>query len=143
MVQKDKFIGTWRLESWLESDNHGNMFCPLKEDISGFLTFSPKNYTVVISGIEPELFKTLSDRNSFDHKHRSDLFSTILFHHGEYIFSHHELIYKIQCSNHHLWKGSHFHRYFKLIEQNRLQTSTPPVMKDGAKYISNLMWIRD
>lgn len=143
MVQQDELIGTWLLESWFESDNCGNKFCPLGSDISGFLTYTKDNYTVVISGIEPRHFRALANRQCHDHKHRTDVFSKVLSHQGDYTFSHHELIYRIKGSNHHHWKGSHHKRYFKLLPNNRLQTSTPPFIKDGVKYVSNFVWRRE
>lgn len=142
-MHKDLLIGTWSLESWYESDNHGNKFCPLGADISGFLTYTDHDYTVVVSGIEPKHFKLLPNKTAHDHKHRSVVFSTLISHQGDYKFSHHELIYRIKGCNHHHWKGSHHRRYFKLLDRNRLQTSTPPFIKDGIKYVSNFVWRRE
>lgn len=142
MVQQNELIGTWRLESWFESDNHGNKFCPLGSDPSGFLTYTNTDYTVVLSGIESRHFRSLANKKAHDHHHRANVFSNILSHQGEYKYSHRELIYRINGSNHHHWKGSHHRRYFKLLAADRLQTSTPPFVKDGIKYVSNFVWRR-
>lgn len=143
-MQRDNLIGTWRLERWVEVDSRGGEYYPQGEKMSGLLTYTDSGYTVVLSGVEPHHIKRLSNRETtHDHDHRLELFSSIISHEGECLFDKGMVTYIIGSSNHHHWHGTRHRRHFRLLDDNRLQTSTPPFVKDGVRYVSNMLWVRE
>jgi hypothetical protein len=143
MTIQNQFVGTWRLVSWENRDDSGNVSYPFGQDAVGYLIYTEDGY---MSGT---LMKAKANRPNFavgdilggSTEEQARAVQTYIHYCGKYEIQVNKVIHHIEASLFPNWVGINQERFFE-FQGNRLSLSTPPLLMNGKQQRGYLIWER-
>ncbi len=138
---QNQFVGTWRLLSWENRDESGNVSYPFGQDAVGYLIYTDDGY---MSGT---LMK--ANRPSFaggdvlggSTQEQAMATQTYIHYCGKYEIQSNKVIHHIETSLFPNWVGINQERFFE-FQGKQLSLSTPLLLMNGKLQRGFLIWER-
>lgn len=138
-MNKDKFIGTWKLLSLESKTEDGNVNYPLGKDVSGYLTYTEQNF-MSVSMMQPNrpIFKSLDIKGGVIEEKVAAIDGCVSYC-GRFTIQGKKIIHHIELSLFPNWVGIDQERFYE-FQSDRLILSTSPFLIEGQKQTAHLIW---
>ena len=134
-------IGTWRLLSWENRDENGQVSHPLGKDAAGYIMFNPDGY-MFVAIMRPERPKfAAGDLLSGGTEERAQAAGTYVSYCGRYEFRGNTVVHRVELSLFPNWEGVEQERLVE-VRSNRMTLSTRPMLLGGGRRSAHLIWER-
>jgi len=140
-MERNPFVGTWRLMSLEMRKSDGQVSYPLGHDAIGFIMYTDDGYMSVamMSSGRPKFAAGDIRRGTMEEKVAAA--ETYISYCGRYEIREDRIIHHVAVSFFPNWVGADQERTFK-FDGNCLWLSTPPFLADGVQQTSRLIWER-
>ena len=140
-MERNPFVGTWRLVSLEMRKPDGQVGYPLGHDAVGYLMYAEDGYMSVamMNADRPKFASGDIRRGTIEEKVAAS--DTYVSYCGRYEIRDDKIIHHIAVSFFPNWIGVDQERAFK-FDGNRLSLSTLPFLADGLQQTSHLIWER-
>ena len=134
-------IGTWRLISWENRDENGEVSYPLGKDAVGYIMYNSDGYMfVAIMSPERPRFAA-GDLLSGSTEARAQAAGTYVSYCGRYEFRGNTVIHRVELSLFPNWEGVEQERLVE-VRGNRMTLSARPMLLGGGRRSARLIWER-
>lgn len=138
-MDRNRFVGTWRLLSWEARGTTGKATYPVGQDATGYISYSSDSYvSVAIMFGERPLF-VAGDLLAGNQEERAAAAATYVSYAGPYEVLADRVVHHIEVSLFPNWVGSRQERFFEFTD-NRLTLSTAPILAGGIERRHYLVW---
>lgn len=138
MATRQDFVGAWKLISFHNKDEDGNLSYPFGKDAKGMIYYDRSGYMGV--NIMPEGRVKFQSGDMFIAT-KDEIESAIKYisYAGKYTVKEDKVVHQIEVSLFPNWVGVDQERFYKFVG-NRLVLSTRPMKFNGKKVVSELVW---
>ncbi len=140
-MERNPFVGTWRLLSLETRNPDGRVSYPLGHDAVGYLMYTEDGYMcgAMMNADRPEFAGGDVRRATVEEKVAA--WDTYVSYCGRYEIRDNKVIHHIAVGFFPNWVGAELERAFE-FDGNRLSLSTPPFLIDGLQQTSHAIWER-
>jgi hypothetical protein len=140
-VERNPFVGTWRLVSLEMRKPDGQVSYLLGHDAVGYIMYTEDGYMSVamMSAGRPKFAAGDFTRGTVEEKVAAA--DTYISYSGRYEIRDNKIIHHIAVSFFPNWIGAAQERIFE-FDGNQLSLSTPPFLADGVQQTAHLIWGR-
>ena len=140
-MNKNRFVGTWKLLSFTSRTEDGRIDYPLGKDVIGYITYTSESImSVSIMSPNRPLFYS-GTRKSGTTEEKSTAFDGYVSYCGRFDVLDEKVVHHIELSLFPNWVGTDKERFFE-FRRNKLTLSTPPFLLEGEKHTAHLVWQR-
>lgn len=140
-MMPNQFVGTWRLVSWENRDDSGNVSYPFGQDAVGYLIYTEDGYMsgTLMRANRPSFAGQDILGGSLEEQARA--VQSYIAYCGKYEIQSNKVIHHISASLFPNWVGITQERFFE-FQGNQLSLSTPPLLMNGKQQRGYLIWER-
>ncbi len=140
-MTENPFLGTWRLLSWENRDETGQLGFPLGPGAVGYLTYTADGY-IFAQIMAPER-PPLATRNPFGgaDAEAAAAARAHMSYCGTYEVQGEEVVHRVAVSDFPNWVGGEQRRFY-IFEDGKLILSAPPFMTKKGEITTSLIWER-
>jgi hypothetical protein len=141
MIQ-NQFVGTWRLVSWENRDEDGNVSYPMGQDAVGYIMYTEDGYMSanLMKANRPTF--TAGDLLGGTPEEKARAAETYIAYCGQYEIQTNKVIHHIKASLFPNWVGLKQERFFEFIGNNQLSLSAAPFLMSGKQRTARVLWER-
>ncbi|HEY9674520.1 MAG TPA: lipocalin-like domain-containing protein [Waterburya sp.] len=141
MTLQSQFVGSWRLISWENRDDSGNVSYPFGQDAIGYLIYTDDGYMsgTLMKANRPHFAGQDILGGSIEEQARAA--QSYIHYCGKYEIQTNKVIHHIEASLFPNWVGINQERFFE-FQGNQLSLSTPPLLMNGKQQRGYLIWER-
>ncbi len=140
-MTSNPLIGTWRLVSWENRDESGQVSYPLGEDALGYIIYNADGYMFVAIMSSGRTKFALGDLLGGTPEERAQAAGTYVSYCGRYEFRGETVIHHVELSLFPNWVGVEQERLVE-VRGNRLEVSTRPMLFGGVQRSAHLIFKR-
>ena len=138
---KDVLTGTWKLVSFTNTTDKGEVKFLMGQKPIGFSTYTPEGRMSVVITAEARKPLSVNDRFAAPAEERAEAFSTVIAYAGRYTFTGDKVTHHVEASWLPNYAGTDLVRFIKL-QGDRLILRTPPMLQAGAQTTNEVVWER-
>ena len=138
-MEKNRFVGTWKLASWENHDESGQITYPLGKDAKGFINYSEDGYMFVHIMAGNRRIISSDDLFGIKPDECVDAAASHISYCGEYVIEHDDIIHKVEVCSFPNWIGSDQRRNFE-FKDGRLFLSVQGLKVDKGQVTAYLVW---
>ena len=140
-MKPNPLIGTWRLESWENRSDDGQISYPLGKDAVGYIMYGSDGY-MFVAIMHPERREfAAADLLSGSPEERAQAAETYVSYCGRYEFRGDTVVHHVELSLFPNWVGVEQERLVE-VRGDRLTLSTRPILLGGMQRTAHLIWER-
>ena len=140
-VASNPLIGTWKLISWENRDESGQVGYPLGRDALGYIMYNPDGY-MFVAIMTPERPKfAAGDLLSGTPEERAQAADTYVSYCGRYEYRGETVVHQVELSLFPNWMGVEQERLVE-VRGDRMMLSTRPMLFGGMQRSAHLIWER-
>ena len=138
-MDKEKLVGTWRLVSWENRDENGNISHPLGSDAKGYISYTVDGHVFV--HIMAGNRKEFSTEGLFDVTPTEcvQAYTTHISYCGPYEIDGQTIVHKVEVCSYPNWIGS-VQRRHAVFKDGKLTLSAKGIRVDAGKVDAYLVW---
>jgi hypothetical protein len=138
---RDVLVGTWKLVSFTNTTDKGEVKFMMGHKPIGFLTYTPEGRMSVVIQAEGRKPLSVNDRFAAPAEERAEAFSSVIAYAGRYTFAGDKVTHHVEASWLPNYAGTDLVRSVKL-QGDRLTLRTPPILQASVQTINELVWER-
>jgi hypothetical protein len=136
-----RFVGTWRLVSFIFQDSDGGIRLPYGEHPSGYIFYMPDGYMAVAFMPADRSHFQGGDVMGGTPEEKSRAMETFFTYCGTFEVQGDQVVHHIEVSLFPNWSGLDQRRFYQ-FEGRRLTLSSPPQLFQGRERSARLVWER-
>jgi hypothetical protein len=138
-MTQNQFVGTWRLVSWENRDEDGNVSYPVGQDAFGYVMYTEDGYmsATVMEANRPNF--AVGDFLGGTPEEQAMAAQTYVAYCGKYEIQANKVIHYVEASLFPNWVGVKQERFFE-FKGNLLSLSTAPMLMNGKQQTAHLIW---
>ncbi|MCP4180658.1 MAG: lipocalin-like domain-containing protein [bacterium] len=135
-MNKDKILGSWRLQNFNTEDESGNIFYPLGKSVDGLIMYTSDGY-MSANIIALSMKECISEGINLKNLHQGK--GSYLSYSGSYTLHEDRVIHHVKVSLIPEWIDGDQERFYR-IENNKLTITSFTENKDGSVFKHTLIW---
>ncbi|MGZ7044074.1 MAG: lipocalin-like domain-containing protein [Methanobacterium sp.] len=135
----ESVIGTWRLKSFKQRFEEGDLMLPFGENPEGILIYDKDGYMSVIISKSDRKDLSIEDLTDFKEEEKISLSDNFIAYSGTYEISDGKIIHHVEISFIPNWVGNPLERFYN-FENGKLILTTPPEATSGKKFVNEIIW---
>lgn len=143
-MTQNQFVGTWRLVSWENRDEDGNVSYPVGQDAVGYIMYTEDGYMSanLMKANRPNF--AVGDLLGGTTEEKVRAAETYIAYCGQYEIQANDrkVIHRIKASLFPNWVGVKQERFFEFMGNNQLSLSTAPFLMSGKQQTASVIWER-